>query len=145
MPLKDDKKNITSYLSISVDITECKKKEIQLRERLKEQTCLYTIRRNMLPRSTTSEICQNIVEHLIPAMQFPDITSVKTELNGKQFTSEHYHQSLTHHIQSSIIVNEEICGELSIFYHKKKLFLLSEKQNLLDSITDDLASWIERK
>ncbi|MDH5552084.1 MAG: EAL domain-containing protein [Nitrosomonas sp.] len=145
VPLKDDKKDITSYLSVSIDITECKNKQTQLQERLKEQTCLYAIRRNMLPKSTTDETCKNIIDCLIPAMQFPEITSVKIELNGKQFTSKNYHQSLTHHLQSPIIVSGKTCGELLVFYHEEKSFLQPDEQNLLNTITDDLSGWLERK
>ncbi|MEP6607016.1 MAG: hypothetical protein ABJA60_13010, partial [Nitrosospira sp.] len=51
-----------------------------LRERLKEITCLYEIHRRMGPELPVEDVCQQIFEHLIPAMQFPQIASAMIEL-----------------------------------------------------------------
>ncbi|MEK6595235.1 MAG: cache domain-containing protein, partial [Pseudomonadota bacterium] len=51
---------------------ELSHKEIELRERLKEITCLYEIRRSMGLELSVDEACQQIFKHLIPAMQYPE-------------------------------------------------------------------------
>lgn len=124
---------------------ELSRKEIELRERLKEITCLYEIRRSIGLELSVNNVCQQIIEHLIPAMQYPDQASVVIELDGKRITSMNQNQSLVHKLESKIGVNGKICGHLSVFYPEDKPFLVLEEQRLIDAITDDLARWLERK
>lgn len=124
---------------------ELSHKEIELRERLKEITCLYEIRRSIGLELSVDTVCQNIFEYLIPAMQYPENASVVIELDGKQIHSMNYNQGLTHELKSKISVNGKICGQLSVFYPEDKSFLVREEQRLINAITNDLASWLERK
>ncbi|SCX80634.1 sensor histidine kinase [Nitrosospira sp. Nsp13] len=116
-----------------------------LRERLKEITCLYEIRRGMGLELSVDNVCQNIFEHLIPAMQFPEIATAMIELDGKRFTSENHGQGLTHELQSKISVNHKTCGQLRVFYPEDKPFLVPEEQRLIDAVASDLEKWLERK
>ena len=79
-----------------------------LRERLKEITCLYEIRRGMGLELSVDNVCQQIFEHLIPAMQFPEIATAVIELDGRRFTSENHGQGLTHELQSKISANKSL-------------------------------------
>ncbi|MEK6708687.1 MAG: ATP-binding protein [Pseudomonadota bacterium] len=116
-----------------------------LRERLKEITCLYEIRRGMGLELSVDNVCQQIFQHLIPAMQFPKIATAVIELDGRRFTSGNHGQSLTHELQSKISVNDKVCGQLRVFYPEDKLFLVLEEQRLIDAIASDLEGWLERK
>lgn len=124
---------------------ELSHKEIELRERLKEITCLYEIRRSMGLELSVDEACQQIFKHLIPAMQYPEDTSVVIELDGRQITSKNYNQNLTHELKSKIKINDKVCGQLSVFYPEEKPFLVLEEQRLIDAIASELARWLERK
>ncbi|SEL50270.1 sensor histidine kinase [Nitrosovibrio tenuis] len=116
-----------------------------LRERLKEITCLYEIRRGMGLELSIDGACQQIFEHLIPAMQFPEIATAVIELDGRRFTSANHGQGLTHELQSKISVNNKPCGQLRVFYPEDKPFLVPEEQRLIDAIASDLERWLERK
>ncbi|MGH8763236.1 MAG: sensor histidine kinase [Nitrosospira sp.] len=116
-----------------------------LRERLKEITCLYEIRRGLGLELSMDSACQQIFEHLIPAMQFPEIATALIELDGRRFTSENHGQGLTHELQSKITVNTKPCGQLRVFYPEDKPFLVPEEQRLIDAIASDLERWLERK
>jgi signal transduction histidine kinase len=116
-----------------------------LRERLKEITCLYEIRRDMGLELSIEGACQQIFEHLIPAMQFPDIATAMIELDGRRFTSENHGQGLTHELQSKISANNKPCGHLRVFYPEDKPFLIPEEQTLIDAVASDLEIWLERK
>ncbi|MEK6735656.1 MAG: ATP-binding protein [Pseudomonadota bacterium] len=120
-------------------------KEIELRERLKEITCLYEIRRSIGLGLSVDNVCQQISEHLIPAMQYPEHASVVIELDGKRIASMNHNQNLAHELKSKISVNGKVCGQLSVFYPEDKPFLAMEEQRLIDAITNDLAKWLERK
>ncbi len=124
---------------------ELSQKEIELRERLKEITCLYNIRRSIGLELSVETVCQNIFEHLIPAMQFPEQAFVVIELDGRRIASTNQHLGLTHELKSRIGVNGKVCGQLSVFYPIDKPFLVMEEQRLIDAITSDLARWLERK
>ena len=145
VPLKNRTGKITRFISVEVDITAHKQKESALKERLKETNCLYAIRHDMLKQLPTKEFCKRIIGHIIPAMQFPEITAVAIQLADKKFTSENYHQSLSHGLQAKIVANSAVCGELQVFYTKNELFLTPEEPNLVNAIANDIQLWLERK
>ncbi|WP_297324912.1 ATP-binding protein [Nitrosomonas sp.] len=124
---------------------ELSHKETELRERLKEITCLYEIRHCIGSGISVDDVCQQIIEHLIPAMQYPEHASAMIELDGKRITSFNQDQSLAHELQSEINVNGKVCGRLSVFYPEDKSFLVLEEQRMINAITNDLARWLERK
>lgn len=116
-----------------------------LRERLKEITCLYEIRRGMGPDLPVDQVCQQVFRHLIPAMQFPEIATASIEIDGKQYTSDHHGLGPTHELQSEIVVNNAACGRLRVFYPEGKPFLVPDEQKLIDAIASDMQMWLERK
>ena len=116
-----------------------------LRERLKEITCLYELRRGMGLELSVDNVCQQIFEHLLPAMQFPEIASAMIELDGKRFTSDNHDQGRTHELHSEIHANDELCGQLRVFYPEDKPFLVPEEQRLIDAVANHLERWLERK
>ncbi|MDN5751909.1 MAG: ATP-binding protein [Nitrosospira sp.] len=124
---------------------ERKQLDETLRERLKEITCLYEIRRGMGLELSLDSVCQQIFEHLIPAMQFPENAAAVIELEGRRFTSGNHGQGLTHELQSKISTNNKPCGQLRVFYPEDKPFLVPEEQRLIDAIASDLGGWLERK
>jgi signal transduction histidine kinase len=116
-----------------------------LGERLKEITCLYEIRHGMGVELSLDNVCQQIFEHLIPAMQFPEIATAIIELDGRRFTSGNHDEGLTHELKSKISANNNSCGQLRVFYPEDKPFLVPEEQRLIDAVASDLEGWLERK
>lgn len=124
---------------------ELSHKESELRERLKEITCLYEIRRSLGLELSVETVCQNIIKFLIPAMQHPEYTSITINLDGKHISSVPQTRDFTHELKSEICINGKACGQLSVYYPKDKPFLIMEEQRLINAITSDLALWLERK
>lgn len=124
---------------------ELSRKESELRERLKEITCLYEIRRSIGLELSVEAVCQNIIKFLIPAMQHPEHTSITIELDGKRISSSLQAEDSTHELASDICINGENHGQLSVHYPENKPFLVIEEQRLINAITSDLALWLERK
>ncbi len=124
---------------------ELSRKESELRERLKEITCLYEIRRSLGLDLSVETVCRNIIKFLIPAMQHPEYASITIELDGKRIVSVPQNQDLTHELTSEICINGEACGQLNVYYPEDKPFLVIEEQRLINAITSDLARWLERK
>ncbi|GJL76686.1 ATP-binding protein [Nitrosomonas sp.] len=128
---------------------ELSHKESQLRERLKEITCLHEIRRSIGMELSVDNVCHQIFNHLIPAMQYPESASVVIEIDGKIINSWDHNQEPapdpTHQLKSKIEVNGKACGQLSVLYPVNRHFMTLEEQRLIDAISNDLARWLERK
>ena len=123
------------------------RKEIDeaLRERLKEITCLYEIRHGLGQELSIERACRQIFEHLLPAMQFPELASGVIELGGRRFVSANHSERLTHELRSEIRTNNKVFGQLRVFYPDDKPFLVPEEQRLIDAVATDLERWLERK
>jgi signal transduction histidine kinase len=130
--------------AIEHEINKLRQVEESLRERLKEINCFYAIRRGM-ESGSLEEICKVIFAELITAMQFPHITAIKIELDGKQFFSDKYEKDHARELRKQIKVYGEPYGWIVVFYSDDQPFLLPEEQNLIDVIGDDLGKWLEHK
>jgi len=122
-----------------------KKAEWRLKERMKELTCLSNLRQDMLAHLNIDTFFGRIVKHLLPAMQFPEITVPVVEFDGKRFTTEKFTEGISHTIRSNIKVEGEDRGYVSIQYTEEKPFIIPEEQNLIDAIASEMGFWLERK
>ena len=125
--------------------------ETALKERLKELSCLYAIRRDMTLGLTPDQLCQRIVDHLVQAMQFPEIAIPLLELDGKRYTIEPYADghddpSLYYHgLGVEIVAKNQVRGRLQVFYSEDKPFILPEEQEMLNAIAEALQLWLEHQ
>jgi PAS domain S-box-containing protein len=128
------------------DISERRQMELDIRERVKELTCLFEVSRLLENHSASLAIlCDQIIKNLIPAMQFPWFTAPVIELDGNRYTSELYEADLTHCLQAVIDVNGEKRGQLSVYYTRDEPFILPEEQKLVDNVALMLGMWYERR
>jgi PAS domain S-box-containing protein len=127
------------------DITRLKRAEQKLTERIKELTCLYAVGRSMHADLPVDQLCQEIVEHLIPAMRYSQSAVPVIALNGDRYTTAQYREGLSHGIHAPISVRGASYGDLSVYYLDDKPFLLPDEQNLINNIADALGEWLERK
>lgn len=130
--------------AIEHEIIKLKQVEESLRERLKEINCFYAIRRGM-ESGSLEEVCRTIFANLIAAMQFPHITTIRIEIDGKQFVSGQYDKEHARGLCKQIMVYGQPYGWMEVSYSEGQPFLLPEEQNLIDVIGDDLGKWLERK
>ncbi|MEP7137229.1 MAG: PAS domain S-box protein [Chloroflexota bacterium] len=144
-PIFDVSGKVVRIAGIAADITERKRVEYESHERLKETTCLYAVRSEIGRDLTSEELCNRIIQHLTSAMQFPEIAAPVIKLNGSQFASQKYTEPLTHLIQTDILVQKVVVGQLQVFYTAEQSFIIPEEQNLIDSIANDLGLWLERQ
>jgi signal transduction histidine kinase len=95
--------------------------------------------------ASLEEVCRIIFIQLIEAMHYPNIASIKIELDGKQFVSDRYDKDYKRQLRKDIVVHGKACGWIAIFYSDDQPFLLPEEQNLIDVIGDDLGKWLEHR
>ncbi|MBA7477753.1 Sensor histidine kinase RcsC [subsurface metagenome] len=140
----------TLVLGIARDITERKKVEHALNERVKELQCLYGIA-NIAERQgiTLDELFQEVVNLMPASWQYPEITCARITINGKEFETENYRD--TEWRQSSDIkVRGERAGVVEVCCLEERPELdegpfLKEERLLIDAVAKRLGRITERK
>jgi len=81
-------------LAILRDITERKRLEHNLRERVKELECLYGIAViTEKPGITLDKLCQQVVDLLPAGWQYPEITGARIIIKDRKFETENYRET----------------------------------------------------
>jgi signal transduction histidine kinase len=123
--------------------------QIELRERIKELTCLYGIAQVLAqPEVSVDELLRGIVRYLPPAWLYPEIACARIELDGKTFYTDDYVKSEFCQ-RSDILVKGEKVGFVEVAYREKRLTMdegpfLAEERKLIDSIARELGNFHER-
>lgn len=112
-----------------------------LRERVKELTCLYGIA-NVAgrPGLDLDEFLSEIVELLPPGWQYPEITSARITLGGREFPSKNFNTG-PHSQSADIVAGGQPLGRIEVFYSQKMPDahegpFLQEERNLLNAIAE---------
>ena len=121
-----------------------------LLERVKELAFLYKMSTITKQRSITLKtLLPQIIDLIPPAWQYPDITSAKITLNGKEYTNTAI-TKYEHRLVSEITVDNVTCGTIEVFYTEKCPMIdegpfLLEERNLLNNIGAELAMIISQR
>lgn len=78
---------------ISTDITDLKLASSQLKERIKEQQCLYNISNLPEQANTVEELLEKAVTFLPKGWQFPEITEASIAFDGNVYKTREYHET----------------------------------------------------
>jgi two-component system NtrC family sensor kinase len=123
--------------------------QIELRERIKEITCLYGIAR-VIAKSEGSfdDIVQNIVDLLPPAWLYPEMTCARITLDGRSYTTKGFAESQYRQI-SDITINNHTIGSVEVAYSESVQVLdegpfLIEERRLIDSVAREVAVFYKR-
>jgi signal transduction histidine kinase len=141
---------------IRVDITERKRAEWELQKRtfelgkrVKELNSLYGIS-NLVERQGISleEILQGTADLLPPAWQYPEITCARVVLDGQEFNSNDFRETVWKQ-ESDIVVFGNQAGAVEVFYTEERHEadegpFVREERNLLDAVAERLGRIIER-
>jgi len=148
-PIISENNIIDNVLVISSNITEQKKAEMALNERMKELRGLYSVSKIVNKTNNLFEsILQQIVEVLPPAMQFPEITYAKIQINNQVFNTANYIEN-SHFLESQIKQADSIVGSLIIGYthisnlHPDEIFL-KEEHDFIYAVAEQINIVIER-
>ncbi|MCK5077065.1 MAG: PAS domain S-box protein, partial [Calditrichia bacterium] len=155
VPLKKEGK-IVGVLGIIRDITERKQSEEsqikltdELRERFKEQNCLYGISKLASKFDISlNKMLQEIVD-LIPAgWQYPIITCAEINFKGRSYRTKNYAETNWRQFADIIILQKKI-GTVNVYYLEKKREIdegpfLKEERYLINAIAEQLGNISER-
>ncbi len=122
----------------------------RLRERVKEMTCLYGIAElASRPGISTDDILRGIVALLPPAMQYPEITVARVDVDGVVHTTEDFEET-PFKLSADVVVNGERRGVVEVQYKEAALdyepgIFLQEEQSLLDAIARQIGMILENR
>ena len=117
----------------------------ELQVRVKELECLYRISREMKGSQNLDVAINNSIQHLIEGFQYPEIVSVKIELNPDKVYGDHDMDPTTaaNTLRKPILVGDKEIGRMFVFYRESADFL-DEEDALLTEISIILANRLER-
>ncbi|RPJ77184.1 MAG: hypothetical protein EHM15_00735 [Desulfobacteraceae bacterium] len=122
----------------------------ELRERVKELTCMYSIASLAMDSAQTLESFLQRVAELLPAAYLhPDITEARVTFDGRSFHTAGFVPTATRQ-SAPIVVGGLHRGEAEVIYREPRPELdegsfLAEERRLLDSVAREIALIIERK
>jgi len=132
------------------DITEHKKVEEEIGERVKELNCLYSVSKIVEKEVVEiEEMLTKAVELLPLAWQFSEVVCARIVVDGHKYKTKNYKD--TNWKQSSnIIVNKEKVGLIEVIYLEEIPEFddgpfLKEERHLIDELAKILGSYFERK
>lgn len=135
----------------AADVTDsAQRAKRDLRERVKELTCLYGIMQIAVrPNLSLEELLQNIVNLLPPAMQHPEFAVGRIILDHRPYTTTNFHES-PRKLSADIVVNGKRRGAVEIAYLENTppselgLFL-NEERSLIEAVANHVELIVERR
>jgi len=131
------------------DITEQRRVEFALRERVKELSCLYAVSILVERRSAPiGQILQDVADILPASWQFPDITCAWIEWAGHSFcTAGCVCGTSPWQMSSDVVVSGEVVGSVTVRYREKRPDaeegpFLTEERSVLDAVARQLGSML---
>ena len=129
---------------------ELRKRTHELGERVKELNYLFGISKLFERQDLSSgDLFQGVVNLIPHAWQYPEITCARVILEGEEFRTEDFRESIWR--QASIItLHGERIGTVEVFYLEERPEadegpFLREERSLLDAIAERLGRTLERK
>ncbi len=123
--------------------------ETELRERVKELTCLYkVVQIAAQPDASLDDVLQNIADLLPEGWQYPEITVVRVVLRDQCYTSSNFKETPFSQ-KAAIRFGNEVIGCIEVFYLEKRHALyegpfLREERNLIDALAREVSGVFER-
>jgi len=148
-PVKDHNGNIIESRSVVIDISERKRSEVVLRERVKELNCLYGISNLVEKRGISlEEIIQGTVDLIPSAFQYPETTCARIIIGDQEFKTKNFIETDWRQA-CDIFVHGELSGTVEVFYLEEKPAchegpFLEEERSLINNIAKRLARVTER-
>ena len=124
--------------------------QVDLRERVKELTCLYNIAKAAAQQNLSlNVILQNIVELLPPGWLYPEIAQSRITYGNKTYSTPEF-KDTNFKLSADINVNNQVSGRIELVYLEEKPEMdegpfLQEERSLINAIARELGIIIEKR
>ena len=135
---------------ISRDITEQYNAQIALRERNKEQHCLYGVFRVTEDlRKPLPDVLREVVELLPAGWFYPEVAVARIEWEGQDYATARFSDAVVQ-MSAAILVDGEPHGQVTVAYvetrpPQQEGPFLAEERTLLDTVAERLANVFVRR
>ncbi len=147
-PIKTSDGTTLGVVLIFRDITERRKAEWMIGERVKELTCLFDIS-DLTSELSVNAFVEGVVELIPPAWNYPEITCARIVLGDREFTTSNFRET-SWKLAADIKVSGEQKNTVEVYYLEKRPDIdvgpfLKEERNLINTLAKTIGSKIERK
>ncbi|MCX5769371.1 MAG: PAS domain-containing sensor histidine kinase, partial [Candidatus Hydrogenedentes bacterium] len=124
--------------------------ETALEERVKELTCLLKVAQIAAnPGISLDEILHQAIALLIPAWQYPEITSARIVVDRQVYAADNFRQP-AHSQRAEVVVNGAPRGFVEVVYLEKRPRgdegpFLCEERNLIEAVAQQVGLIVNRK
>ncbi len=156
-PIEDYESKFPSLLSVATEITELKKaeeeikkREYDLKERVKELTCFYNVSKLIEKKDISIEqVLEETLRYLPPAWQYPEITCARIFYKGQELTTANFRETKWV-LKANIREYGKTTGAIEVLYLEERLEFeegpfFKEERFLINGISEMIATFIERK
>ncbi|MEN6319321.1 MAG: PAS domain S-box protein [Syntrophaceae bacterium] len=131
------------------DITELKRVEEALRERVKELNCLYSIADIIEKTYTTDEIFRKTADLMPNSWYYPEVACARITYGDQEFKTDNF-QETAWKISADMVVHDKQIGTVEVFYleempDRDEGSFLKEERKLINAMAESLERVIERK
>jgi PAS domain S-box-containing protein len=148
--LRDEQGELDTVLSFVSDITEQRKANYYLNERIKELKTLYDVSQLLTTSGKSMEVVFSSIPDLLPSgWQFPSVCAAKLTIFDNSYKTSNYRAS--EYSQSlDILIGNKQMGNLQIVYLEEKPDeyegpFFKEERDLLIAVVQMLQVYVERK
>ena len=146
-PITDENGELIGIVGVTTDITDIKKMENELMERVKELNGLYRISKLSSEENSLKSIFKKSVDLISSSFQFPEKTGVKISYRDDIYRTDDFEES-SRTLREDLRVDERSVGQIEVHYldeDEKEQYFLEEEGQLLEIIARDLENIIEKK
>jgi PAS domain S-box-containing protein len=142
-------------LAIVRDISKRRKAEEEqenilhdMRERVKELTCIYSVAKSVQQCDTLESLFQDVVKLIPPGWHYSEITCARVHFDGHEYVSDSFKETQWKQA-SDLVIDGEQRGSVEVYYLEEKSTLdegpfLKEERDLIDGIAHTLSEAIKR-
>jgi PAS domain S-box-containing protein len=126
------------------DVTHEHRIKAELRERIKELTCLQQVRQLAHGKLSVQHVCEQTVACLPHSLQHPEAAAAKIALGDVSFAGPGWREGSVSELQAEIRTLEGVAGRVCVAYFQEHAFL-AEERGLLNAVATILADFLDRQ
>jgi len=133
---------VETVLLLGHDVTERRRTELELRERMRELTCMVGVSHDVQADLPLEELCARTARHLTEAMRYSELACATVRINGCSAT-EGGGEDLRVAIEVPVRSSGRMRGRIAVGYPRVH-DLLPEEHVVVESVAEMLGMWLQR-
>ena len=128
-----------------LEITDQIRVQQALEERIKELRSLSRVGHIIHQEDELETIYRLIGSELVNGMQYPKLAFATIEINGHKISTNEDLPETPYRMIAPIQKQNEVFGQVSVFYTEEKPFILPEERTLLEGVAEWIGLWFQQQ